>query len=154
MRGILLFAILLFTLVLPATESQAAGTVTQTWTDVTDQIRTVTFTYTGDASAGTVPATTSDNAIDGYICLAEVETGVTQPTALYDVAINITLGTETIDIFGGELGNLTQAGGEQKVPKIGSVYGCRLVSGTVSFALSNNAVASATGSVRLTIVRE
>lgn len=136
-----------------ASPALAAGTVTQSCVNNVNWARECTFTWVGDASDGSVPAFTSTEAFNAYVILAEVSTGATQPTALYSVSLTVGLDADTIDIMGGQLGGLSQAGAEQRVPKIGSVYGGRLVVGSPVLRITGNSVASATGSIKFYMVK-
>ena len=127
----------------------AAGTVTVTTLNYGQGYWRVRYAWTADASDGSVPATAS-GAILGYVILAVTDPGATSPTDGYAVTIT---DDNSVDVFGGELGDLDEANTEQWVPKIDSVYGPRFVSGTLTLNLSGNVVNSATGTLDLYIVR-
>lgn len=127
----------------------AAGTVvvtTETMPNNMD-VRTITFTWTADAAAATVPSTTltADQIayVQGFHCyLAITDPGATAPTADYDIVINDTL---SCDVFGGELADRSATTSEQCSPAVGSAYGGRTCLGAWTFVLTNNSVNSATG---------
>jgi hypothetical protein len=129
----------------------AAGTVSITKDKTTkfynERVVEYLITWTADSAAATVPATATDTAIVGYVFMAQTNPGTTAPTDDYDITLT---DADGIDVFGGELLNRDEANSEQTVPKVGSsVYGSRFVNSVLTFNLSNNAVNSATGTVRV-----
>jgi hypothetical protein len=118
--------------------------------------RTLTFTWVGDASDGTVPATTisaDDLAfIKGWL-LCGMETdpsdNVTlRPTDNYD----ITLMSGGRDLAGAELANRDTANTEFVVPKISTttaIWGCVPVWSAFTYTTANQSVVRATGVTRL-----
>jgi len=132
------------------TQSQAAGTVTQTSTNVSKDVTQLTYTWTADASDGSVPATSSEQSYDGYVVLVVTDPGSTAPTDNYDITLT---DGDGVDIMGGTLANRDTANTEQAVPKIDAVYGARWVSGAITLTITNNSVNSATGEVKIWIVR-
>lgn len=130
--------------------ANAAGTVTQTWTDVTGDTKSLLLTWTGDSSSGSVPATTSERAIDGYIILVITNPGSTSPTPDYDITLT---DDDDVDVMGGQLMNRDASSTEQIIPKVGNIIGPRWVSGYMTLNLSNNSVASATGTIEIFIKR-
>ncbi len=122
-----------------------AGTVTQSWNE--DQTSTtgvvkLTYTWTADASNGSVPATASERDIDGYVFLVITNPGATAPTDNYDITLT---DNDSCDVMGGELANRDTSVSEQAAPGVGSTYGSRYVQGPLTLNLSNNSVNSAVG---------
>lgn len=115
----------------------AAGTISQAYDTSVPGITKVTYTCVGDASAGTFPSTgtaVSERNVDGFMFLAVTDpSGVTAPQDNYDIVVNDSLGC---DVFGGELANRDETNTEQAMPKIGSHYGGRYVSGPVTVVIS------------------
>jgi len=123
----------------------AAGSVTQSWTSPT-----LTFSWVGDVSGGGVPAEISELEFNAYVCLVVTNPGTTAPTDNYDITLT---DEDGIDIMGGQLANRDTADSESAVPKIGTVYGCRPIDGTITLNITNNSVNSATGTVKVWILR-
>jgi len=148
MKNKLLTAALL--IVLLALPAFAVGTVTQAI--VQNQSGYVlTFTWTADASNGSVPnATTSvaDSLVFKGLYLSYVETnpGATAPTDNYDITV---LAASGVDLMGGALANRDTSNTEIAFPATAS----RLVDGALTFTLSNNSVNSAVGTVKLYFTR-
>lgn len=120
-----------------------AGTCVETVSTYKDGDFMLTWTCTGDASDGTLPATTSNfrgNNIDGYIYQVVTDPGTTAPTASYDITITDASGA---DIMGGVLADRSATASEQAVPKIGALYGPRRVNGTMTLNVTNNSVTAA-----------
>ena len=149
MKRICLFIVILAFLFIPIS-GMAAGTVTQTYTKLTDDVRCLSYSWTGDASDGSVPATASTVAIEGYVVLVVTNPGDTAPTTLYDITLT---DADSIDIMGGELADRSATLTEQAVPKIDAVYGSRWVSGILTLNITNQDVHSATGTVVVYIQR-
>lgn len=107
----------------------------------------VQVAWVADDSDGSVPTATINfgRAVFVYMGVTQPDSG-TAPTADYDIAVNDEYGC---DIFGGELGDRSDTAGEQATPKIGNIYGPRLVNGDLTFSLSNNSVNSAEGTLIL-----
>ena len=109
------------------------------------------FSWTADASAHTVPATDSKWAINGYVILVVTNPdGDTAPTDEYDITLT---DEDDCDIMGGNLADRSDTNTEQAVPKIGTVYGGRWVSGILTLNISGNSVNSAAGTVKVYIQR-
>ena len=128
----------------------AAGSVAVSITKL-DMIRVVTFSWTADASDGSVPSTTVSAAITqqiaGWNCfLCVTNPGSTAPTDNYDIVVN---DADGVDIFGGKLNNRDTATSEQAVPLVGGAYMTRPVTGAITMVLTNNSVNSATGTLQL-----
>jgi hypothetical protein len=153
-----LAAILILALLIPAI-GFAAGSVTVTRsTSNGGDIEIVIFSWIGDSSDGTVPATSSATAYPttkaGYIVKVAVDPGAcaTCPTDNYDVTL--TDNTTGADLMGGELGNLSNTVSADFVPKIGSAYGSNFAPNAFTLNLTNNSVNSATGAVYVYISKE
>lgn len=127
-----------------------AGTVTQSYVSKTNSVSLLTYTWTADASAATVPATASTVSIDGYVILVITNPGSTAPTDNYDITLT---DADGVDVMGGTLANRDAANTEQAVPMIGAVYGGRWVSGIITLNITNNSVNSATGTVQVFVQR-
>ena len=149
MKRICLFIAILAFLFIPIF-AISSGTVTQTYTKVTPDVRCLTYSWTGDASDGKVSATPSIVSIDGYIILVITNPGGTAPTTLYDITLT---DGDSIDVMGGQLADRSATLTEQVVPKIGTVYGGRWVSGILTLNITNQDVHSATGTVKVFIQR-
>ena len=129
----------------------AAGTVAQTYVKVTNDVRCLTYTWTADASAHTVPATDSLWAIDGYVVLVVTNPDDdAAPTDAYDITLT---DADDCDVMGGTLTDRSDTDSEHAVPKIGNVYGGRWVSGILTLNVSGNSVDSAVGTVAVYIQR-
>lgn len=143
-----LLALFLWLLTLCVHPAWAAGTVTQTLTGQGRYIDLLTYSWTGDASNGSVPATESQWPIDGYIIMVVTNPGSPAPTDNYDITLT---DTDGVDTMGGELTDRDTVNSEQAVPKIGSVYGTRWVSGKITLNITNQSVAGAKGVVKVYI---
>jgi hypothetical protein len=154
----ILAAILILALLIPAV-AIGAGSVTVTRsTSNGGDIEIIIFSWVGDASDGSVPATSSSTAYPttkaGYIIKVSVDPGAcaTCPTDNYDVTL--TDDTTGADLMGGELANLSNTVSGDFVPKIGSAYGSNFAPNAFTLNLSNNSVNSATGTVYVYIDKE
>lgn len=130
-----------------------AGSVTVTTENILGQsIRLIKFSWTADAAAASVPATTLTTAesqfVQGYyLCGAETDPGSPAPTASYDITITDSGGN---DLMGGVLADRSASATEYAVPALNtSVYGCRFVVTPLTFTLTNNLVTSAAGTCTL-----
>lgn len=127
-----------------------AGTVTITKDRLLNGIRKLTFAWTADSGAATVPDTelTADQYafISGRNLFAAVTVpdGTTAPTAGYGITFSDANG---LDLLGGVLSGRSATAAEREVPKAApSVYGGVTVdNGPMTFALTGNAVNSAEG---------
>jgi len=125
-----------------ASSAGAAGTVVQTVTDDGD-IRIVTMTWTGDASAGTLPSTafssTTMNSVRGwYLTQAITDPGATTPTDDYDIVLNDSSG---LDLMSGNLADRDEANTEVAFPDTIT----RPIDTTLTFVVSNTTKASGLG---------
>jgi len=131
-----------------------AGTVTQKVDKFPGRngFKVLTFSWTGAADDGTVPSTATSAAITAEIAgchLVEVRTnpGSTAPTAAYDIALN---DTDGIDLMGGALNDRSATASERAAPKVATgVYGSAAIDGAITMVITNQAVHSATGTVRV-----
>ena len=132
--------------------AMAAGTVTITDKKVTSDVTEVTFTWVADASAHTVPDTTTTNEYNGYIIMAVINPDDSvAPTASYDVDIDNADGADT---FGAGLEDLSATLGEIRLPKPdGTNFRDCFVTGKLTFQLSGNLIDSAAGVVKVYIDR-
>jgi len=137
-------AVLIFPMI-----THAAGTCSVTPTSISRDFYCITYTWTADASDGSVPATASPK-VTGYVVLAITDPGATAPTDNYDITLT---DEDDVDVFGGNLANRDTANSEHAVPKIGSVYGGRFVNSALTMNLSNNSVNSATGELKVYIAK-
>lgn len=132
----------------------AVGTVTATCTQVgipSAQVWLVTYSWTGDASTGTVPATASGclpglNKVQGYRVLSvEFKPGGTAPTNNYSATL---ADANSVDeLAGAAAADLSSTTTNPFWP----VYNFPL-SGDLTLAITGNSVASATGTVYVTLV--
>jgi len=131
--------------------AMAAGTVTQTYVQKTNNVFCLTYSWIADATLHTVPATDSTVAVDGYVILVVTNPDDdTAPTNAYDITLT---DENNCDVMGGNLADRSDTNSEHAVPKIGSVYGGRWVSGILTLNISNNSVNSAAGTVAVYIQR-
>jgi len=124
------------------------GTVTQAVvTNYGETMAVVTFSWTADASAATVPATAMSAEVAGkvfgfYLVQAETDPGTTAPTADYDVTIT---DPNSLDLMSGSLSNRSATVTEIAFPNLTA----RPVDSILTFNLSGNAVNSAVGVCKL-----
>lgn len=128
-----------------ASLSFAAGTVTTTLAAIgTSGNYLLTYTWVGDSSSGSVPATAAPQLIanalmQGYrVFQVEIVPGSPAPTTLYDLTLK---DGNSVDYLGG-------LGADQSATA-GAFYGVNApaINGTLTLAVTNNSVASATGTV-------
>ena len=136
-------------------QAWAAGTVTVTLDKYPNaNMRVLTFAWTGDSVTGAVPSTTTSTAITAeiagwYIYAIETNPGAVAPTASYDIVVN---DVESLDIAGGMLANRSATATEKITPRLDSTYsifGGVLLDSTLTMVITNQNVASATGTVKL-----
>ena len=117
-------------------------------------MRILTFAWTGDSVTGVVPSTTTSTAITAdiagwYVYAIETNPGSVAPTASYDIVVN---DVESLDIAGGMLANRSATATEKITPRLDSTYsifGGVLLDSTLTMIITNQNVASATGTVKL-----
>ena len=150
MKKFIKISLIILSLIFMAQSAFAAGTVTTTITAMTTNTTKIVFSWTADASDGSVPATATTQTIDGYVVLVITNPGGTAPTDNYDITLT---DADSVDIMGGALGNRDTSASEHAVPKIGDIYGGRWVTGTITLNITNNSVNSATGTVTIYVQR-
>lgn len=126
------------------------GSVTETWSTGAD-VTVLTLSWTADASAATVPTTTTTSHLRGHIFMIATVPGSPAPTDNYDITLT---DADGVDVTGGEGANRDTTAPEQITPKMGGLYGPRYVPTTLTLTLSGNSVNSATGSVKVYIRRQ
>ena len=150
-RGIF-FAIILSVLLM-ATNLWAVdpSVVTVTYASINDEVSTITWSWKAKSDDGTVTSTACAS-FKGWVFMATADPGSTPPQASYDIVLN---DTDSVDIFGAELNNLSATVSAHAVPKIGSAYyGPRFINGTLTMVLTGNNVNSATGTVKIYYYRK
>lgn len=147
-----LIFVCLFILVF-ASSAFAVGTVTQTHKDIfggkcePGELCVWTLTCTADASAGTIPSTTSTARIDGLLLGVETDPGSTGPTAAYDIVLN---DSNSYDKMGGALADRSATATEYARPAVSSIAVPFVpVDGTLTMVVSNTSVNSATVVVKV-----
>lgn len=151
MKKLIIFAIVLGFITGVASSVMAAGSVTYQVNKIrvgTEMVEEHVWSWTGDASDGTVPAKASDAAITGYVTLAVDNPGSTAPTTGYDVTIT---DDEGVDVFGTMLTDLLANTSGQSRPAVAAAtdYSDRFVNSVLTMNLTNNSVNSATGTVTI-----
>ena len=145
MKSIIFKVLVAFALMCPA-PAFAAGSVTQSLAHVSSGIFMLTFSWTGDAVNGTVPATTSASAIDGFVFMVATNPGSTAPTDNYGITLT---DSDGIDISGGELADRDTANSEDAPMESDSnvLQNGRFVAGHLILTITGQSVVSATGTV-------
>ena len=155
MKRLFTAILLLAALIFISNLALAAGSVTQAIKNYPNgNMKTVTFSWTGDASDGSVPSTATNTAITTeiagwYVYAIVTDPGAVPPTTLYDIVINDANG---FDIAGGQLANRSATVTERVIPKLdatASLYGGVLVDSTLTLVITGQSVNSATGTVKL-----
>lgn len=143
MKKTLLYALLLFLLIIPSLLYAAGSACTTTYTPVyssegTTGLSTLTFEWTSDDSTGAVSAATSsvitDQIAGKYITMVLTVPGSSAPTALYDITITSSYGG---DVMGGVLADRSATAIEQAFPYIGASYGPSPVSTALTLNVTN-----------------
>ena len=150
MKKLLCFLVALSFLLIPF-GVWAAGTVTQTLTTQGRGEWTLTFSWTGAASGGTVTAVDSKVAIDGYVYLVVTNPGSPAPSSNYSITLT---DDQSIDIMGGELASRSATVTEQTVPRVDGVWCSRRVNGILTLNISGTTVSSAAGTVIVYFYRD
>ena len=133
----------------------ATGSITQTMEQTSINPHQVTLKLAwvaGDATGSISSATISSNlrkTVIGKKALFAITDpgGTTAPTDNYDIAITDGYGC---DVFGGALSNRSSTAVQQKMAEdtSGNVFQSgRLITSTLSFAITGNAVTGASGSI-------
>jgi hypothetical protein len=130
---------------MPATGDSAC---VQRWTHPYKDLSILEFDWIADSGDGSfVPVTTV--SIEGWAFMGITVPGVSPavvPTDQYDITL---LDADGVDIFGGELTNRSSTLKEQAVPKIGSVWGKRRVTGVLELVIINNSAHGASGKLKV-----
>jgi hypothetical protein len=133
------------------------GTVTQSLSkNRADTVAVLTFTWTADVGDASVPSTTTSTAITAalqhyFLYMMETDPGGTAPTDNYDIVVNDANGN---DILGGLGADRDTANTETVMPLIGGAnYAPRPIDTALTLVITNNAVNSATGVVKLYFAR-
>ena len=133
-----------------------AGTVTQTiktYGDVYSFIKVLRIEWTADEDDGSVPDTTIDvTGIQGWSIFALITTpGTTAPTDNYDIVLE---DEDEIDLLGGAASNRDNATTERVSPLFGANNPVPVpVTESMVFKLTGNSVNSASGLVKVLLVR-
>ncbi len=130
------------------------GTVTTSWTHYPQHdVSILTVSWVGGTAgdAGTVPATALPT-FQGWVFQFITDPGATAPTALYDITLP---DGDALDVSGGTLMNRSATVTERAMPLIAtSTYGTWWVDTALTFTLTNNSVASSTGTLKIYIKRK
>jgi hypothetical protein len=153
MKRLILVLVILLALVAP--NAMAAGTVEVTTSIGSGSSVIVIFSWTADASDGSVPATSSSTkwptAYTGCVYAMETNPGSTAPTDDYDITLT---DTDGVDLLGGQGANRDTATSEIVPAKIGSVFACAPTHEAFTLNITNNSVNSATGTVKVYIYED
>ena len=158
MKRIFTAILFLTALIFMANTVFAVGSVTQRIKSYPNaNMKTLTFSWTGDAGTGAVPSTPTSavNTIEiagWYVYAIETNPG-TAPTAGYDIVIN---DAESLDIAGGMLADRSATLTERITPRLDSTYsifGGVLVDSALTLVITNQNAASATGTVKLYLAK-
>ena len=123
-----------------------AGSLSYTH-EKTGNFRVVRVNWTGDAADGTVPSLVLP-AFGGRLLALETNPGATAPTASYDIAITDGHGHDVIQGVGAN--RSTSATEKVAIVYSGTAIHPPVVVGdTLTLALTNNSVVSATGEIDL-----
>lgn len=131
-----------------------AGTVSveRSYNRYAEQIvEIVDITWTADAAAATVPDTSIENLF-GFLIKAVTKPGGTAPTAASDAILGDPQDS-TLDALGGALTDKITTTTQQVYPVVSGGNLPVYLAGDYTFKISNNAVNSATGTVRLYILK-
>lgn len=119
-------------------------------------LQVVTITWLAIADGSVADQIFPDNImryLQGWFLIkADVDTGTTQPTALYDIAINNSAG----DIMGGALSDLLAEGAQTNLAPLSGTdadFFSPIDNDPLTFALSGNSVNGASGTVKLYFTR-
>jgi hypothetical protein len=138
-------ALVLFTSILFCVNLYAAGTVTQTRTNLSGDLRVIEMSVT-TASNGSLTATETNWDIDGILFMVETDPGTTSPTDEYDLTLT---NEQNHDVMGGGLADRSETSTQWVFPQVSSSNACVPVEGKLTLNLSNNSVNSATFVVRI-----
>lgn len=133
MKKILILMVMMLFISASFSAAYAAGTCTVSEASAgSPMVRAITYSCTGDASTGSIPATSSP-AIFGWVFKVVTIPGTPSPTNLYDITLTDSNG---IDVLSGQLADRSSTSPEEV--KIGNY-----VSGTLTLNINNQSVASA-----------
>jgi hypothetical protein len=151
-----LLLLVLGILILSASLSFAAGTVTTTLVRPNEGSRVLIFTCTADVS-GSIPVTTTNvsmtNELQGWWAYYVVTNPGTSMTADYDITLT---DADGIDIMGGKLADRSATVSQSVVPYIDStngIYGGRAMNGTLTLTITNNTANTSTVVVKVFFAR-
>ena len=86
-------------------------------------------------SSGDFTATANSQGINGVVMMAEsIPSGTAVPTDQYDVTLK---NDQSIDVFGGALGNLSNTTAGETMPLLNGSYGAIPVMGTLTIDITN-----------------
>ncbi len=123
-----------------------AGSCAVSYSQPSIGVTVVTFSWTGDSSNGSVPATASGN-LNGFVFMIVTDPGTPSPTDDYDITL---VDGDGEDILGAGGENRDTANTESLRPEIGgTAVDSRFVDGGLTLNLSNNSVNSAIGEVKI-----
>ncbi len=152
-KRLILFVVL--GLLLIYTPCFAAGSCVQILNGYGQNAQVLTFSCTGDASAGTFPSIPTNTAITALIkgwYIVEVRTfpgaGV-PPTNAYDILLNTAL-TPAIDLMGGALADRSSTLGQRAFPSTITP----LIDGALSLVITGTTVNSATMTIQVFLYRD
>jgi len=146
MKSIKLFLAILLLLLPALSWAVDPSVVTVSYGSVNSEVSTITWSWVAKSDDGTVTSTAC-SSFKGWVFMATTDPGTVQPQAAYDIALN---DSDSVDIMGAELNNLSQTVSAHAVPKIGaSYYGPRFVNGALTMVLTGNNVGSAAGTVKI-----
>ena len=156
MKRKLVFALTLcaFIVLLHGLAFAVPGTVATSWTHYPQHdVSILTVSWVGGTvgDAGTVPATVLP-AFQGWVFQFITDPGATAPTTLYDIILP---DADGLDVAGATLMNRSATVTERAMPLIAtSTYGAWWVDSALTFTLTNNSVASSSGTLKIYIKRK
>jgi hypothetical protein len=149
------FEFLLSFLMFFSLSALGAGSSTVTRTPLPNGGEKVVIAWTADAADGSVP--TRSISLYGYVQKIVTNPGSTAPTTLYDMALGDP-SDSALDALAGALANRHTTTTEQVYPAIAGTIGTVsafqvYLAGTYLWALTNNSVNSATGTVEIYLTK-
>jgi hypothetical protein len=143
---------MLYVLCVPLAQA-VPGTVTTSWTHYPQhEVSILTVSWVGGTvgEAGTVPATALP-AFQGWVFQFITDPGATAPTTLYDITLP---DADGLDVAGATLMDRSATVTGRAMPLLAtSTYGPWWVDSVLTFTLTNNSVASSTGTLKIYIKR-
>ncbi len=147
----ILFALALILLLPMLSWAVDPSVVTVTYTNVNEEVSTITWAWTAQSDNGAVTSTAC-TSFKGWVFMATTDPGSPAPQAAYDITLS---DSDGVDIFNAELTNRSASDSEQAIPKTGSAYyGARFINGALTMALSGNNVGGAKGALKIYYYRE